>query len=648
LLPLIALAVTESAGVTHLFRRQQATHDPNPPGGGPTPVVVPKQDPRPVQVAKPDPLPPTYKNRIGMEFVIVPKGKSWLGGGKDNLGTRRVEIPADFYLGRYEVTQEEWEKVMGENPSHFSRTGGGRDAVKDISDADLKRFPVERVSWDDCQIFVAKLNQREKESGWVYRLPTSTEWEYACRGGPMLNKTDSAFDFYFAKPTNNLLLEKANFGSDEGLKRTSPVAHYEANRLGLFNMHGNVWEWCNDPEIEINGTALRVLLGGAWTKAPERCTARFRDPCPSRDRIADIGLRLARVRSDAPSPEAKTPPATVGPFTDDDVKRIASLPPAEQVKEVGKELMRRNPRFDGTLTPTIEDSVVTGLQFLTDEVDNIAPVRALKGLVSLDCNGTYPNKGKLSDLSPLKGMSLKQLNCRDTQVADLTVLTGMPLTSFFCSNTRVSDLTPLRDMALVELHCVNTGVRDLSPLKGMRLRELQAQAIPASDLTPLQGMPLKHLDLYGTVGVTSLQPLQGMPLEYLNLAQLPVSDLSPLKGMTSLRRLILHDMEKLSDLAPLKGIPLTALDLQDCRAVRDLEPLKGMPLTRLLMFNTAATDLRPLQGMALEEIRLTPRNITQGLQMLRDLGSLKTIGIDYSQPWPAAEFWERYGKGEFK
>jgi len=146
-------------------------------------------------------LPATFKNDLGMEFVLVPKGKSWLGGSRGKPGDKEVEIKEDFYLGKYEVTQEEWAKVMGATPSQFSRVGAGKDAVKDIPDAELKRFPVENVSWDDAQLFLKELNKREKQEGWVYRLPKEAEWEYACRGGPSSNKLDCSFDYYFDKPT---------------------------------------------------------------------------------------------------------------------------------------------------------------------------------------------------------------------------------------------------------------------------------------------------------------------------------------------------------------------------------------------------------------------------------------------------------------
>jgi formylglycine-generating enzyme required for sulfatase activity len=254
------------------------------------------------------PLPPTFTNSIGMEFVIVPKGKSWLGGGKDKLGDKEVVIPADFYLGKYEVTQEEWTQVMGENPTYFSRTGGGKDAVKDISDADLKRFPVATMTWDRCQVFVAKLNQREKETGWVYRLPTEVEWEYACRGGPMAHQADSAFDFYFAKPTNTLLPDDGNTEHANGLKRPCKVGMYEPNQLGLFDMHGNVNEWCDDREKAVDQTPRCISRGGSYKNPGWNCRAVNRFALVPDTRGHGLGLRLARIPSGAPSPAAMTPP----------------------------------------------------------------------------------------------------------------------------------------------------------------------------------------------------------------------------------------------------------------------------------------------------------------------------------------------------
>jgi uncharacterized protein (TIGR02996 family) len=101
-------------------------------------------------------------NGIGMEFVLVPRGSFWMGGGRGKRGEKHVEMPHEFYLGVYPVTQGQWQAVMGSNPSHFSRTGRGKRKVKKIADADLQQFPVESVSWEDVQQFIRKLISEKK------------------------------------------------------------------------------------------------------------------------------------------------------------------------------------------------------------------------------------------------------------------------------------------------------------------------------------------------------------------------------------------------------------------------------------------------------------------------------------------------------
>ncbi len=257
-------------------------------------VVAPPAPPE----KKTEALPPTFKNSLGMEFVIVPKGKSWLGGGGGLPGDKEVVIAQDFYLGKYEVTQEEWQKVTGVNPSTFSRTGAGKDAVKGIPDEELKRFPVENVSWDTAQAFIERVNKQVKEAGWVYRLPKEAEWEYACRCGPG-DKLDSAFDFYFDKPTNQLLPEQANFEHGKGLKRACKVGSYKPNKLGLYDMHGNVAEWCDDAEKAAAGGSSRVLRGGGWSHGAGGCTASARGRLEPGGRSNVLGFRVLAVPSGA-------------------------------------------------------------------------------------------------------------------------------------------------------------------------------------------------------------------------------------------------------------------------------------------------------------------------------------------------------------
>ena len=130
-----------------------------------------------------------------MEFVLVPKGKSWLGGGGGKPGTKEVEMPDDFYLGKFEVTQEEWEKLMGSNPSAFKEVGSNQGRPE--------RFPVEKVSWEDEMVPWAAKRQG-KGIGLDVSPAEGGGMKYACRGGPLADTSRSAFDFYLDRPTNQL------------------------------------------------------------------------------------------------------------------------------------------------------------------------------------------------------------------------------------------------------------------------------------------------------------------------------------------------------------------------------------------------------------------------------------------------------------
>jgi RNA polymerase sigma factor (sigma-70 family) len=256
---------------------------------------------------------------LAMKFVPLPKGTFYMGWDSENSKATKTEIKEDFEIAVCPVTQGQWQELMGNNPSYFSRAGKGKDEVKDIEDDDLKQFPVEQVSWDDAQEFIKKLNAQEKGKGRLYRLPTEAEWEYACRGGAT-SEEECSYNFYFAKPTNDLSSTEANFDGKEPagkaakgpyLERTTKVGLYPPNKLGIYDMHGNVLQWCADlydPPASVPGASLRVYRGGSWISVSGFCRAAFRAGIRPDVRLHYLGFRLARVPVQADRPKPKTDP----------------------------------------------------------------------------------------------------------------------------------------------------------------------------------------------------------------------------------------------------------------------------------------------------------------------------------------------------
>lgn len=258
------------------------------------------------------------KNSIGMEFVYIKPGKFVMGSSltkkdKDmNATLHQVALTKGFYMQTTEVTQGQWKAVMGNNPSHFNKHQSespsytsNRPLLYDIilpywllffhND----NYPVEGVSWNDTQEFIEKLNKLEGDK---YRLPTEAEWEYAARAG-------STAQFCFGDNTNSLK-DYAWYENNSGAI-THPVAQKKPNVWGLYDMHGNVWEWCEDlyddypigpvanptgPEFSYDPQRRdRVLRGGSWDNRAWHCRSACRNAADGRS--AHYGFRLVLVRS---------------------------------------------------------------------------------------------------------------------------------------------------------------------------------------------------------------------------------------------------------------------------------------------------------------------------------------------------------------
>jgi formylglycine-generating enzyme required for sulfatase activity/uncharacterized caspase-like protein len=295
----------------------------NKPGRSP---VVAKYEP---SAGDEEALPPkAIINSIGMKLAGIPAGSFLMGStdeerkltldgiSDDDIRGRfagflpqerlhEVRLTKPFHMGMHEVTQAQYRKVMGKNPSWFSATGKGADKVTGLDTSD---FPVDSVSWADADAFCRKLSAlpAEKAAGRAYRLPTEAEWEYACRaGGP------PSVSFHFGK---TLSLSQANFGfivgDRESLGRTSRVGKFnKPNAWGLHDMHGNVYEWCldwydedyyrksdktKDPRGPSTGRE-RVCRGGAWNTMERFCRAAYRSYGKPNEGSRSDGFRVVCV-----------------------------------------------------------------------------------------------------------------------------------------------------------------------------------------------------------------------------------------------------------------------------------------------------------------------------------------------------------------
>ena len=249
-------------------------------------------------------------NCVGMKFARVPAGRFMMGSPetepyRDSDETRHeVVITRDFQLGVHEVTQEQYKTVMGKNPSFFSKDGAGKERV--AGKPTTGDHPVESASWLQAVEFCTKLGAMKQETDEMrtYRLPTEAEWEHACRAG-----SQSAFHY-----GSDLDSYKANFNgliyASYGRPKAGPffrspvkIGDYDPNAFGLFDMHGNVQEWCadwyaayadnpkEDPQGPKEGTE-RVLRGGGWPHSGKALRAAVRNHLPPGDAVYSAGFRV--------------------------------------------------------------------------------------------------------------------------------------------------------------------------------------------------------------------------------------------------------------------------------------------------------------------------------------------------------------------
>lgn len=247
---------------------------------------------------------------VKMEFCWIPKGQALLGSPGPPLPEKErekerspdeteyvYETKTGFWMGKFHVTQEEWQAVMGNNPSWFQVTGGGKNKLQEDRITDTRRFPVEQVTWEDCQKFLKKVNERHGVEevfgrGRKFLLPREGAWEYACRGGKGNGQAYFFGDILSGVEANcdgnvpfNTKDPFDNGPKGPFLDRTCSVDYtnggwYKEHPWGLRHITGNLWQWCDnryDPQRQASQRVYRAFRGGSWLSTAKNCRTACRN-----------------------------------------------------------------------------------------------------------------------------------------------------------------------------------------------------------------------------------------------------------------------------------------------------------------------------------------------------------------------------------
>ena len=581
-------------------------------------------------------LPVEITNSIGMKLVLVPPGEFEMGSPKELIeeelttpdiedwyrgrvpseGPRHhVRITRPFYLGMYVVTQEEYQRVMGANPSEFSATGRSKDRV---AAQNTKCFPVEMVSWPDTDEFCSRLSEMagEKSAGRRYRLPTEAQWEYACRAG----STGRCFFSTVSderKAAEDLLPDYAWCGGNSSA-RPHAVGGRRASPWGLYDIYGNVSEWCQDwygqdyyaksPTDDPDGPpggSYRVVRGGSWDHSLRFCRSANRLNRTPGDRDGDRGFRVslilpndpeglkkfvATIKSEIPGPKSETPPAadpdrgaaeaclrrgrSVQVLVNSELRSIDKIQdlPQEEFKLVAARLGNLG-ITDAELEPFHGLSELKELELHQNPIGDRG-VHYLQDLPKLECltlGETKVGDDGLSHLSHFK--KLKRVDLNGTRVTDQGVrsLSSLPLVGLWLSGTEVTDaatdsLAQMRNLEYLEIGC--KGITDAGVRRILEIKTLKVLALGSTGITD--------------ASAEYLAANTGLECLYLDRTNITDKSLPQVARLKSLKRLILSEtrisdagLQHLKAIKNLDGLWLTGTAITD-KGLEHLYDLKDL------------------------------------------------------------------------